>query len=147
VLAITWNAYDGQSLTLNRQKTGEPIWVPCHSRLKQALDDTPRVAVTIVTSSKGQPFTVSGLTTAMSKLVRSMVADGTLARSRTFHGLRHFAGTRVIDAGGDSMDVKAFLAHRSINSTMGYIESADRRRRSAASVARLEQKPKKGVES
>lgn len=67
VVKIEWNCYDGNAIETRQSKTGAPVWVPAHYKLREILDATPRVRQNqssiaqirpeIVIGEKGQPYT------------------------------------------------------------------------------------------
>ncbi len=60
VVALPRAAHADGRLEARQGKTGEPIWVPVHRRLKEILNATPRTSEMIVTGARGRPLTVEG---------------------------------------------------------------------------------------
>ena len=43
VVRIRWSDYDGEGIAVRQLKTGTPLWIRCHTKLKIALDHAPRL--------------------------------------------------------------------------------------------------------
>jgi len=56
---MTWQAYDGDAITIRQQKTGKLVEVPCAPVLRQALDEAKatRTGTVIVAGPSGQRLT------------------------------------------------------------------------------------------
>ena len=56
VRAMTWQAYDGDTITIRQQKTGKLVEVPCVAALRDALDEAraKRTGTVIVAGRNGQ---------------------------------------------------------------------------------------------
>jgi len=52
VACAAWSCYDGKAIETRQSKTGNPVWIPAHYKLREILDNTPRVSPVIVTSGK-----------------------------------------------------------------------------------------------
>ena len=59
VRAMTWQAYNGDTITIRQQKTGKLVGVPCAPVLRQALDEAKatRTGTVIVAGQSGQRLT------------------------------------------------------------------------------------------
>jgi integrase len=138
VVALPWAAYADGHLEARQGKTGEPIWVPVHRRLKETLDVTPRTSDTIVTGMRGKPLTVEGFKTVFFRLRDKLQAEGKIRPGLTFHGARHTAATMLADVGCDERDIMAITGHKSTAALRKYIEQADRKARAEKAIRRLE---------
>lgn len=137
-IRLPWSAYERSIIASVARKTGEPLWIPAHYRLRQILDTTPKRSTIIATNSRGQAWTESGFRASFFKLTRKLRAEGKIGAGLTFHGLRHTVGKLIIDAGGDTRDVQAILGHASEASSAHYSREADQRKRATATVRKLE---------
>jgi len=139
VIRITWAAYNGQAFETRQGKTGAPIWIPAHRRLREILDAAPRDGSTqIVIGSRGRPFTENGFQSRFFKFIRKLAAEGKIGTGLTFHGLRHTAGKMMADVGCDTATIAAVLGHADEKMATHYAKEADQRRRAKAAVVRLE---------
>ena len=102
ILTLTWAAYDGAALNIHQTKTGARVRVPVTRALKALLDATPRVAVTICTTSRGTPWTVDGFKASWGKVK---------PKDLTFHDLRGTAVTRLAVAGCTVPEIVSITGH------------------------------------
>lgn len=89
MLKLTWKQYDGSHLQLKQGKTGKPVRVKVHKRLKALLDELPRDTIRVLTNSRGRPWTNSGFKTSWGKECAKLEIEGV-----TYHDLR---GTFITD--------------------------------------------------
>jgi integrase len=61
VARVTWKKYNGCEFETRQVKTGDPIWVAAHYRLREILDAAPRVSPQIVVGVKGRPMSANTL--------------------------------------------------------------------------------------
>ena len=61
VVRIRWNDYDGSGIAVRQLKTGTPLWIRCHTKLKIAPDHAPRLSEFILTNRYGNGYTAGGL--------------------------------------------------------------------------------------
>ncbi|MEE4117402.1 MAG: tyrosine-type recombinase/integrase [Paracoccaceae bacterium] len=106
LLRLAWTAYDGQTIRLRQSKGGRRVVVPVSAPLRAALDNTPRRAVTILTNSRGHPWTADGFRTTWAKTVKKTPISGL-----TFHYLRGTAVTRLALAGASEAEIAAITGH------------------------------------
>lgn len=97
LLALRWNAYDGQYLTLRQGKTDAAVRVKVAAQLKTLLDAQKRTAVTILTNRAGLPYT-AGFRASWRKAMASSGVTGV-----TFHDLR---GTFITNAYREGVSIK-----------------------------------------
>lgn len=114
LLRLTWKNYDGQYIRL-RQSTarggnkGNRVTIPVGKPLKLALDTAmkeKRKAVTILTNSRGLPWTGDGFRTSWDKAF----AKTTLGDLH-FHDLRGTAVTRLALSGCSVPQIAAITGH------------------------------------
>lgn len=138
IVRVTWSIYDGQNLEWRQGKTGDPVWLPALTELRQLLGNAERVAPTIVTSVYGRPLTEAGLRKAFRTLILRLQRAGKVAPGLTLHGRRHTLGDNLADLGADPRMISAVLGHRHVASSATYTAGADRKRAAAAAVHLLE---------
>jgi integrase len=127
VVTVTWTSYDGVAFETRQIKTGDPIWVKAHFRLREILDQTPRVSPVILIGARGKPFTESGLRTSFFRLIRTLVAEGKVQPGLSFHGLRHTLGATLAEAGCDAATIAAVLGQATTKMAEHYSKTAKRK--------------------
>jgi integrase len=140
MLRVTWACYDGHAFEIRQGKTGEPLWLPAHSRLQAILDVAPRGSPIIVVGARGRPFTQNGFQRRFFGLIRRLVQEGKVAPGLSFHGLRHMLGTSLAEAGCDPRTIAAVLGQKTTAMADHYSRNADRRQLASAAIAKLERK-------
>ncbi len=106
LLKLPWTAYDGRAITLRQNKTGAKVYIPCTKALKGGLDAAPHRAVTILTNSRGLPWTADGFGTSWYKASRRAgIVD------LTFNDLRGSAITMLSEAGCTPQEIAALSGH------------------------------------
>jgi integrase len=69
VAAMKWRQYDGKGIEVRQQKTDELLWIPCRSKLKEALDSAERNSDFILTTQLGSGYSAGAFC--------NMIAEGT----------------------------------------------------------------------
>ena len=106
LLKLTWNAYDGNSLTLRQSKRKRQVYIPCTNNLKSVLDNTPRKALLILTNSYGSPWTSDGFRTSWYKTAKAAgITD------LTFNDLRGTAVTTLAEQGCSEIEIATITGH------------------------------------
>lgn len=118
ICAMTWNQYDGQSIRLTQQKTGELLTVPCHRDLRAILDAAPRKGLAMLITPTGRPFQPSNFNVRWKAISR---AAGLEPGALTFRDLRRTAMVRLAEAGANAIQVSAVSGH-SIDSSERILE-------------------------
>lgn len=142
VVRIGWTAYDGSSIEWRQGKTGDAVWLPAHRDLRTILNETPRVATTIVAGASGRPWKHATLSKEFRALILRLEREGRVRPGLTFHGLRSTAGKVLADLGADVRAIQAMLGHRSTAMAIHYSNEADRKRAATAAVHVLERRNK-----
>ena len=140
VVTVTWKSYDETAFETRQIKTGEPIWVKAHFRLREILEQTPRVSPVILIGARGKPFTESGLRTSFFRLVRTLVAEGKVEPGLSFHGLRHTLGTTLAEAGCDAATIAAVLGQATTKMAEHYSKTAKRKHLVDAAIDLVEER-------
>ena len=55
-LLMAWNQYDGSAIKLIQGKTGEFVYIPVHTTLKNHLDSLSKVSTQILTNPNSKPY-------------------------------------------------------------------------------------------
>jgi integrase len=127
-LVVPWTAYDGQEIEWRQGKTGEPVKLPVHKKLKAILAERKDEGLLVVLNTYGVPYTGSGFRAVFFKIVRKLVDEGKVAKGLTFHGLRHTLGKNLADAGADRDTIKAVMRHLTDAASKVYTRDADQAR-------------------
>lgn len=106
LLRLTWAVFDGETLRLRQSKTGARVVVPVAAPLREILVSSPRRAQTILTTSRGNPWSEEGFRTAWSRLSCRAGIEGL-----TFHDLRGTTVTRLALAGCTTLEIAAVTGH------------------------------------
>src|SRR5262249_23686054 len=94
LVKMRWTDFDRKEISVRQQKTGEELWITCHSGLRKTLECTDRKSEFILTGAFGKPYRAHGLSKMIGTALRRMGVQGYSA-----HGLRHRAGKLLGDAG------------------------------------------------
>lgn len=108
LLRLPWTAYDGNNIRLKQSKGGRRVTILVGSELKTALAIAAKAktAVTILTTTKGTPWTSDGFRTSWGKTVAKAKVTGL-----TFHDIRGTAVTRLALGGCSEAEIATFTGH------------------------------------
>lgn len=107
LLRLTWNRYDGSRLTVRTSKGKKRVAIPVGEPLKALLDAPGKhSALTILTNSRGAPWTGDGFRTSWGK-----ASDRAQIDDLHFHDLRGTAVTRLALAGCTVPEIAAITGH------------------------------------
>lgn len=106
LLRLGWGSYDGQTIRLRQGKTGRRVSVPVAAPLRSALDaaKAQRTGLTILSTSRGTPWTSSGFRASWGKVPVDL-------NGLTFHDLRGTAVTRLAQAGCTVPEIATITGH------------------------------------
>lgn len=138
VCRVTWTCYDGRAFETRMQKTGLPVWVPAHSRLRELLDLLPRDHEQIVVGATGRPVSMSRVSSAFFDLLKELREAGRIGAGLSFHGLRHTLGTALAEAGCDPPTIAAVLGQSTTRMAEHYSRTANRRGLAATAMQKME---------
>lgn len=109
LLRLTWSAYDGSYIRLRQQKGKRRIVIPVSAPLRAILEEAKAKranAVTILTTTRRQPWTSSGFRSSWRKAcAKAKVADV------TYHDLRGTAVTRLALAACSVPEIATITGH------------------------------------
>jgi enterobacteria phage integrase len=133
VVRMKWIDYDGTGIAVRQLKTGTPLWIRCHKKLKAILDGTRHQSEFILTSRYGSGYTAGGL--------REMIAAATAqigAAGHTAHDLRCNAAIALAEAGCNDREIMAVTGHRSFKEAQRYTAKANQKKLSNQAIAKWE---------
>ena len=133
VLKMARTAYDGSCIEIRQEKTGQPLVIPTHCRLRAYLDLLPKDSLLFVVDASGQPLDE----TTFSKDFRAAL-DAAGLEGLHFHGLRHSAGRALAEAGCTAHEIQAITGHRTLQMVEHYTKAARQKRLASAAIAKLE---------
>lgn len=108
LLTMTWQAYDGSTLTTRQGKTSAHVRLRVSPELKQMLDTMPRPAETILTNSRGKPWTPGGFRASWAT---AMERAGLKDSGLKFHDLRGTFVTRAYRLGYNFNEIAEASGH------------------------------------
>lgn len=123
-------------LSITQQKTGTTVHVPVLTRLREAIDATPRDNLTFLTTAQGKPFTPAGFT----NWFRDMTEEAGLPKGLSSHGVRKATARRLAEHGRSVNQIMAVLGHAALAEAARYTAAADRKRLSTEGMMALEEK-------
>jgi integrase len=133
VAAMQWCHYDGDSIEVSQVKTKAKLTIPCHSRLKAALDAAARADGSILTTQYSQPYSAHGLSTLVQRATAKLGA-----KQYTAHGLRCNAAIALAEAGCTVHEIMAITGHKTYKLAMHYSQRAGQKKLARQAIERLE---------
>lgn len=130
---MQWRDYDGASIEVAQVKTGARLTIPCHSRLRAALDSMSRSDGYVLTTQYGQPYTAAGLSTLVQRATAKLDA-----KQYTAHGLRCNAAVALAEAGCTVHEIMAVTGHKTYRLAMHYSQRAGQKTLARKAINRLE---------
>jgi len=133
LVTLRWSAYDGSVIRLTQSKTGTPVVIPVHWRLKQEMDAVDRMSTHILTTTQGRPWAYHGLRTA---LKREFVRLG-LPQAR-FHGFRKSGMIYLAEMGCTAPEIMAISGHKTMAQAQQYITMVEQEKLARSAMKRTE---------
>jgi integrase len=106
LLILPWSAYDGTWIRLRQNKTGARVSIPVTKRLRAVLENSPRIATTILTDRRGLPWREKTFQNKWRDAARGAGIVGL-----TFHDLRGTAVTRLAEAECTNAEIASITGH------------------------------------
>jgi integrase len=133
VVKMKWSQFDGETIEVVQQKTGEYVMVPCHKALAAVLQTMPRRGEYVLTGERGKPYDPASL----ARLVRNQLQRLGI-RGYSFHGLRKNAAMALAEAGCSIDEIMAVTGHRSAKMALHYTRRAARKQMARNAIRRWE---------
>lgn len=121
VLAMRWDAIEGDAINVKQQKTGKALWIPLHPTLIQELTQLEKKGMTIVCRRDGGPYTDSGF----NRIWQTQQANHGF-KGLQFHGLRRNAVNALLEAGCSVPQVAA-ITGQSFEMVQHYAQEVDQK--------------------
>jgi hypothetical protein len=116
----------GGEIATRRTKTGEPVFWPVPAPLKAVLRVSPRHdATTLVASSNGRPWTISGFRASWRKVRIKLEKDELIGPGLTLYGLRHTVPVILSELGYDERTIADALGQKTIEMARHYAKGAN----------------------
>jgi len=107
VLKMRWDDIEGGLIAVTQNKTNKKLWIPMHNQLRPVVNVIPRRSLTILTNSRGKPWTVMGFKASWSTELNRSDMRMLREKERVFHGLRKSAVIFLLEAGCTDAEVAA----------------------------------------
>jgi integrase len=133
VVKMKWSQFDGETIEVVQQKTGEFVVIPCHIALRAVLQSIPRKGKFILLGERGNPYDPASL----SRLVRQQLQRLGI-KGYSFHGLRKNAAQALAEAGCSIDEIMAVTGHRSAKMALHYTKRAAKKQMAKNAIKRWE---------
>lgn len=106
LLSLSWNNYDGDTISLRQGKTGRRVEIPCTTALRSMLDSLDRNSALILTTRTGRPFKARYF-----KAQWEAASKAAGIAELHFHVLRGTAITMLAEAGCTHPEIASITSH------------------------------------
>ncbi|MGI4819263.1 MAG: tyrosine-type recombinase/integrase [Janthinobacterium lividum] len=122
VRRMTWKHVGDGRVIVTQEKTGQPIDIPIHPRLRTSLEVCTAGAGTIIKTKLGKSFSEKGFGNWVKK---AAIAAGLPHCSA--HGLRKAAARRLAEAGCTAHEIMSITGHQTLSEVERYTRDASRK--------------------
>jgi integrase len=133
VVRMRWSQFDGDTIEVVQQKTGEFVTIPCHKRLRSILSALPRHSEFILTGERGAPYKADSYAERVRNQLHTIGIKG-----YSVHGLRKNAAVALSQAGCSVPEIMAITGHRSATMALHYSKRAERKRLARSAIDKWE---------
>jgi integrase len=119
-------------LSIVQQKTGNPVDIPVHPKLREIIDATPSGHLSFLVTERGGPFDPDSFGNLFRKL-----SDAAGCHGLSAHGLRKAAGTRLADIGCSAHQIASVLGQTSLAMVAHYTKDAERKQLARSAMKML----------
>jgi len=138
-VALPRTAVHNGRIEVRRGKTRVPVSMPVPAPLGAILAAAPaHSAITLCASSRGRPWTVSGLRASWRPIRIDLEKADAVAPGLTLKGLRHTVATILAEMGYDERTIADVLGQKTVEMARHYSRRADRSRKVAGVVANFD---------
>jgi Phage integrase family len=128
--------FKASEIATRRSKTGEPVFWPAPSALRDILDTAPKhCAVTLCANSTGRPWTDDGFRASWRRVRIALEQQGRVAPGLTLYGLRRTVAVILREAGADERTIADALGQKTTEMARHYARGADLKRKMRGVVA------------
>ena len=107
LLKMRWDDIEEGLIAVTQNKTNKKLWMPMHSQLAPCAQRHTACSVTIITNSRGTPWTVMGFKASWATELNRSHMQMLREKGRVFHGLRKSAVVFLLEAGCTDAEVAA----------------------------------------
>ncbi len=132
-------------MSVVQEKTGKKLWIATHRDLRVIMAGIPRQATTILTNTKGKPWTSDGFRASWSKELARPIMEPIRNAGLVFHGLRKSAVVFLLEAGCTDAEVSA-ITGQSRQMVEHYAREVNQKKLAASAVLKWEASGSKGTE-
>ncbi|NIY78997.1 tyrosine-type recombinase/integrase [Celeribacter sp. HF31] len=137
-VAMKWDDFDGEYMSVVQQKTGAKIDVYCPARLQAYLAGLPRRGKHILAKNATEPLGKRQVQKAVENVREAIgVKDGD--DRLVPHGWRYTAAKEMADAGVDIRDIQSVTGHKTLEMAQKYASGADQKKASKRAQQKREQ--------
>ena len=137
VLKMRWDDIQDGLIAVTQNKTGKKLWIPMHTHLRALLLKIPRTAVTVLSNTKGKPWTPMGFKASWSAELNQDEMTVLRQKRRVFHGLRKSAVVFLLEAGCSDAEVAA-ITGQSRQMIEHYARQVNQKKLATAAVLKWE---------
>lgn len=144
LFAVTFGDVRDGDIAVVTSKRDEPVSIPVHPVLAEALAQAGARVGKIATTAAGKPYTPDGFDTVWHRLRTRLEAEGKVAKGLTLHGLRHTLGTMLKEAGMADGDIADVLGQATVSMARHYSKNAGLSAETRAKIVGLRISGEKG---
>jgi len=127
ILALTWNQYDGEGLTVRQMKrrgAGRDLWLPLGARSLEMIEATDKTSTHLIVSEQtAQPYPDKNI---FGRAFRKIKDRAGVRPGLTFHDLRTTALTEMGNRGSTNAEIISFSGHNITSPVLGGYVLPDR---------------------
>lgn len=140
LVAMRWDAWDGDGISLTQEKTGRALYVQAHHILKAELLkwSAGRETLTILATKTGKPWLTGTIGVAWDDFKNEERHNNSI-RHLKLHGLRVTAATKLAEAGCSERQIGAITGHTSLAMIQHYTRQASQKVEGGAAITKWEQ--------
>jgi integrase len=135
VAQMQWLQFDGKFIHgIVQQKTKARLSIPCHWKLREALDAQPDKTGFMIKTRFGTPYKSKALGQAFRIVLHKQLG----IRGFSIHGLRSNAGVALADAGCIDREIMSILGHRTLAMVTKSTKQFNQRKLAMSAMEKLE---------
>lgn len=144
-IAMPWSDCGQGVISVTQDKTNKKLWIPMHRDLLSVIGEIPRRALTVLTSTRGTPWTRDGFCTSWRKAMLRPAMAPLRNAGLVFHGLRKSAVVFLLEAGCTDAEVSS-ITGQSRQMVEHYARMVNQKKLAAAAVLKWEASGRTGQE-
>lgn len=145
-LAMLWSDCADGMMSVVQEKTGKKLRIVMHRDLRAIMTNIPRRATTILTNTKGLPWTSDGFRASWGKELARPQMTPLREAGLVFHGLRKSAVVFLLEAGCTDAEVSA-ITGQSRQMVEHYAREVNQKKLAASAVLKWEASGVTGTDS